>query len=116
VRESGLLAIHWCHAVPHPRRRFERPLVHHYIIDGEDSFVKKVKRLKELWPRIGVERTNLGDFKLAWWRLNQEQGEVGLREFYRSAYLVKAEEILGYLENGALVADSSFADFKQSSA
>jgi hypothetical protein len=116
VRDSGLLPIHWCYDIPHPPPRFERPLVHHYMVDGEDSFVQKVTRLKELWPWIGVDKTSLGDFKLAWWRLYQEQGEIGLREFYRSSYLVKADAIPAYLASRALVSDPSFADFKQSSA
>jgi hypothetical protein len=116
VRERGLLPIHWCEDIPHPRPRFEQPRVHHYMVDGEDGFVRKVKRLKELWPWIGAEKTRLGDFKLAWWQLYQAEGEGGLREYYRSRYLVKAAEIPGDLENGILVSDPTFADFKQRSA
>ena len=116
VREYELSGVHWCHDIPHPRWRFEQSLVHHYMVDDEDSFVRKVERLKDMWPQIGVGPTDLGAFKLAWWQLYQEEGERGLREYYRSRYLVKADEIPGNLENGALVRDTGFADFMKSSA
>ena len=112
VREHGLSGFHWCHDIPHPPPRFDQPLVHHYMIDDEDSFVQKVARLKEQWPEIGVGKTPLGAFKLDWWQLYEEQGESGVREYYRSRHLVKAKNIPSHLENGTLVRDTRFADFK----
>jgi hypothetical protein len=98
---------HWSPNVPHPVMRFGRPLVHHYMIDGEDNFVEKVKSL-ERW-RAGRPHLRLGDFKTKWWNLLEHEGEGGLRAFYRNEYVISASRIPVHLARGELVKDAQFA-------
>jgi hypothetical protein len=109
---------HCCPYVPPARRRqSSKALVHHYMIDGEDDFVRTVTSL-DRWglplgptprPRSGEDR--LGETKKAWWRLYVEAGEAGLRAYYRSTYVVPATALPERLAGGHLVRDDAFAAY-----
>jgi hypothetical protein len=114
-----LLNPHWSVNVPHDVWRFERPLVHHYMIDGEDSFVEKVKSLERWNPLVrGLSKRTgpiaLSAFKTTWWRVYEVKGEAGLRDYYREEYVVSAGSLPMRIARGELVADLEFADFKRS--
>lgn len=121
LREYPVLNPHWSRNVPHSVWRFERPLVHHYMIDGEDSFVQKVTVMEHKWnPQVrGLpERSEpipVSAFKMAWWRVFEVKGEGGLRDYYREEYVVSASSLPIHIGRGELVEDTEFADFKRSS-
>lgn len=120
VRNHAILNPHWSQNIPHPLWRFGRPLVHHYMIDGEDCFVEKVKALERWNPQLrGASGRNepvaVRDFKVHWWRVYEATGEAGLRDYYRREYFVSARSVPTCLERGELVADMEFAEFKRSS-
>ena len=98
--------------------------VHHYMIESEDAFVRKVRsRLRwnpSLKPLV-YERRALRDdeaarykfrgFKRAWWDIYATRGEEGLRDHYRSSYLISGQALRTHLASGDLVLDRAFADF-----
>jgi hypothetical protein len=129
-RVSWLPAIddeHWCRQVPHARWRHDEPALHHYMIQDEEQFVMKVRRLTA-WQTARRRRVesikNVGrrlarrpvpspvsrDFKATWWSIYQEGGEEGLRSYYRSGYTLSADAVSAALEAGDLVHDPGFAD------
>ncbi len=114
VRKHGVSHGHWSPEIPHPPHRHELSLVHHYMVEDEDGFVQKVRTLESLRPQIRDHNVppRLGAFKVAWWRLYEEQGEEGLREYYRTRYVIRAEELERHLEAGELLRDTAFADLK----
>ena len=121
LRQHPLLNPHWSVNVPHAVWRFERPLVHHYMIDGEESFVEKVKALERWNPRVrgSSERGDpvaVSAFKTAWWRVYEAKGEAGLRDYYREEYVVSAGNLPIHIARGEVVEDLEFADFKRSRA
>jgi hypothetical protein len=119
---------HVCAALPHPPwSRFE-PIIHHYMVQSEDRFVMKVKRLRFLHGRyreriafrLGFrpQLTKLDGqhFKDLWWSILIERGDKGLREYYRNEYCLQRDDVERHIRTGALTKDTSFADFKNSSA
>ena len=130
VRSHGVSNPHWSADIPHGLWRFKRLLVHHYMIDDEDSFVEKVKALERWSPQVrdqsepGMalhEPTTSQEqpvrflaFKTAWWRLYEAAGEAGLRDYYRREYVISVERLPTCLERGELVDDTEFASFKRS--
>ena len=119
AREYGVIGPHWSENIPHPFRRLRRALVHHYMIDGEDSFVEKVKALERWNPLLrgqseSMDAVKVRDFKKEWWRVYETEGEAALRDYYRERYLVSASSLPGHIERRELVEDREFADFMQS--
>lgn len=123
LRSHEVLSAHWSRDLPHALWRYERPLVHHYMIGNEDDFVKKVKGF-ERWAAhdlrdptadtaLYLARTRRG-FKAAWWRLYEQSGEAGLRDYYRREYVISASDLPIYLQRGVIVEDAEFANFKRS--
>ena len=118
---------HWSADVPHSVIRFDRPLVHHYMIDGEDSFIDKVRSLERWNPGLrrdaaaseqqtakSEKSSPTRDFKFGWWNIYKERGEAGLREYYRTEYLISRGSLDEHLRSGDLVQDPQFANFKRS--
>lgn len=100
------------------------PFVHHYMIDGEEAFVAKVKSRLRHDPSLKAladERRALRDdeaarykfrrFKRTWWDLYATRGEEGLRNHYRTSYLISEQGLRTHLASGDLVLDRAFADF-----
>ena len=115
VHSHGVLNPHWSGNIPHAPWRFKRPLVHHYMIDGEESFVRKVKGL-EAWNRKVRESPNgsqLREFKKVWWRVYETAGEAGVRDYYRREYVISAASLPTRLLHGEIVEDAEFATFKR---
>ncbi|MCZ7535449.1 MAG: glycosyltransferase family 2 protein [Acidimicrobiia bacterium] len=119
---------HWCREVPHERGGPSEPCVLHYMIQDEQQFVEKVKRLRSWQTRrrrnaeavFDVVRKVLRrpapspvkrDFKAAWWDVYASGGDDGLRDYYRNVYTVPAGAVPGHLDRGELVLDAGFADF-----
>ncbi|CAG0975943.1 hypothetical protein BURK1_01482 [Burkholderiales bacterium] len=116
---------HYCVSIPPERwRSTSRALVHHYMIDGEDSFVQKVTSRMRWNPslrQVAAERRALRDdeaanfnfrgFKRVWWDIYATAGDAGLRSYYRSGYLISAQALPVHLSKGDLVLDREFADF-----
>jgi hypothetical protein len=130
VHSHGVLNPHWSGNISHARWRFKQPLVHHYMIDDEESFVRKVKGL-ERWNRKVREASNVGmarqeltslqpqpvplrAFKAAWWRVYETTGEAGVRDHYRREYVISASSLPIRLQHGEIVEDAEFAKFKRS--
>ena len=128
VREHEISSPHWCLKVPSSPWQPARPLVHHYMIDGEESFVQKVLALQRWSPEVGktplaVETVNqdahdaaelrrrFRDFKVEWWRVYTAGGEAALREYYRTQYVISAAGIPGHVQRGELVHDTAFAAY-----
>ncbi|HEX4490218.1 MAG TPA: glycosyltransferase family 2 protein [Acidimicrobiia bacterium] len=123
---------HWCPEVPHDKGT-EEPVLHHFMIQSEDQFVDKVKRLRS-WQSIRRQRLEdvknvfrrvahrpipspVGrDFKARWWDVYQAGGESGLREYYRSVYTLDAHAIDDAIAAGDLAHDPSFAQHLRSRA
>lgn len=116
---------HWCPEVPHDHGA-EEPALHHFMIQDEDQFVEKVKRLRSWQSRrrqrfesaVNVFRraarrpipSPVGrDFKARWWDEYQAGGESGLREYYRSVYTLDAAAVERAVAAGELVHDPAFA-------
>ena len=132
VRSHGVSNAHWSEDIPHALCRLNQMLVHHYMIDDEDSFVDKVKALERWSPQVrdqseagtawdepspSKERpVRFRAFKTAWWRLYQTAGEDGLRDYYRREYVVSSSRLATCLRRGELVEDTAFARFKRSNA
>ncbi len=121
---------HECGELVPERVRRVPGVVHHYMIQDEDQFVEKVTRLIE-WatpPTSGLaalrwrmqpprKRSLPGwtaSFKKEWWAAYQRGGEEGVRRFYRERYVIPAERIPEYLEQGWLARDDSFAQYAAS--
>lgn len=115
-RSPGIAAPSW--------RRSGVPLVHHYMIDGEDAFVRKVldlgrhfppllESLRQRRPLDDDEAAALGfrGFKRTWWDLYATAGEDALRRHYRASYLIDEPALRAYLASGDLVEDRAFADY-----
>jgi len=117
-RNPDLGSPEWRHAVP---------AVHHYMVQGEDHFVAKVRRFPAWRPRGRPAPVRWYAALLAaaaappapalksavkqeWWRVWETGGEAALREHYRSRVRVRREDIDGHLASGALVRDTSFAE------
>jgi len=116
---------HWCPEVPHERRD-EEAILHHYMIQSEDQFVEKVKRLRS-WQSQRRQRLEdvkgvfrrlarrpmpspVGrDFKARWWDVYQEGGESGLRTYYRDVYTLGQDAIDAAVAAGDLVHDPALA-------
>lgn len=124
VRRYGVSDPHWCKNVPHAQPRFRRPLVHHYMIDDEESFVAKVKALERWSPQVRTRPqadtalheelpVRFGAFKTAWWRVYEDAGETGLRDYYRREYVISASSLPIRLQRGEIVEDTEFANFKR---
>jgi hypothetical protein len=125
VRTKGVTNPHWSWGIRGRVGRFDQPLIHHYMIDGEDSFVDKVKSLERWGTQVFAEELRKASrgwtppmarpFKAEWWRLYEVSGEAGLRDYYRKEYLISAKRLNGHLERGDLIQDTQFASFKRSS-
>ena len=124
VREHELTSPHWCPAVGSLAWRPPHPLVHHYMIDDEDSFVRKVVALARWSPQVrhsapdaAGEKDGTGsqvrfrDFKTAWWRLYESGGERALRDYFRTSFMISATALAGHVERRELVQDTAFADW-----
>jgi hypothetical protein len=98
--------------------------VHHYMIEDEDAFVAKVRsRLRwnpSLRPSLDEKRPLRDDeaaryrfrgFKRAWWDLYATRGEAGLRDYYRTQYVVSRDALARHLAAGEIVEDRAFADY-----
>jgi hypothetical protein len=98
VRAHEISSAHWCPKVPTMPWRPARPLVHHYMIDDEESFVQKVVALQRWSPEVGKTplaaepvsqdahdaaelRRRFRDFKVEWWRVYSTGGEEAVREY-----------------------------------
>jgi hypothetical protein len=130
VRSHGVSNPHWSAGIPHGLWRFDQLLVHHYMIDDEDSFVAKVKTLERWNPQVRdrsetgtalhdptpskEQPANIRAFKTAWWRLYEAAGEAGLRDYYRREYVISASCLPTCVQRGELVEDTEFAKFKRS--
>ncbi len=101
--------------------------VHHYMIESEDAFVEKVRSFLgwEPWLQSLLdERRAMRDdeaehfrfrgFKREWWDLYATRGEEGLRDYYRSFYVLSEPMLREHLASGDLVLDRSFADYLHS--
>lgn len=104
------------------------PTVHHYMIRDEDQFVMKVRRLTSWRERKGLNsklwyhkaRRLLGiplppyvaGFKAEWWNVYRDGGEDGLRRYYRATYRLQSRDLPHLIEEGAIVKDDAFADWK----
>ena len=116
---------HWCTEVPHPVFRHVEPAVHHYMIQDEDQFVQKVKRLMS-WARPQKRSARLrwyahhlrhrddlpkwiGASKREWWRVYAHDGEEGLRAYYRDVYTLSEGRVRDALDDGTLAEDPAFA-------
>jgi len=126
IRQQTLSNPHWSKAVPHGLVRLPERVVHHYMVDGEDSFVEKVKSFEVWTPDIRRDvsprpesqagqnhRPLLRPFKIEWWRIYEDGGEAGLRDYYRREYVIAAARIRMHLDRGELVHDLQFAQFKR---
>jgi hypothetical protein len=119
---------HVCGELPHAPWAPYEPLVHHYMVQSEDRFVMKVKRLRSLHGRyrerialsLGfrpeLAKLERDHFKKLWWSIFIRRGEEGLREYYRNKYCLHRDDVDRHMETGALLRDTSFADFKTSSS
>lgn len=130
IRRALLNDAHRSPAIPAPAwMDLGAHFVHHYMIEDEDAFVEKVRTLARWNPALAPladERRPLRDdeaaryqfrgFKLDWWNLYATRGEDGLREHYRSTYLVSERALREHLSNGDLLLDRAFADFVRASA
>ena len=125
VRSHGVSGAHWSGDIPHALSRLKRPLVHHYMVDGEESFVAKVKAIDRWSPQVrnqlevgtagqAEQPFRFRDFKKAWWRIYEDAGESGLRDYYRSEYVISAGSLPTRLQHGEIVEDAEFAQFKRS--
>lgn len=132
LRNHALSNPHWSNNLPHAYLQQELPLIHHYMIDDEDSFVRKARDLTRwnvehhlrgksrlygvlwrAWHRVaGNASRQHRSFKREWSRLYEEEGELAVRELYRETYVLRAADVAGHLERGDLVLDTAFADFK----
>lgn len=105
-------------------RRAATPLVHHYMIDGEDAFVRKVEDLGRHFPPLlesldqrrplrDDEAAALGfrGFKRDWWDRYATAGPDALRRHYRDTYLIGEAALRAWLASGDLVEDRAFADY-----
>lgn len=105
------------------------PALHHYMIRDEDQFVMKVRRLAAWRPRTGLAskrwyhrvralsgmrppRPFVAAFKREWWDVFERGGEAALREYFRTSYRVRTEDLPRHLEAGELVRDTAFAEFR----
>ena len=104
------------------------PTVHHYMIRDEDQFVMKVTRLSAWREREGLKsklwyhklRRAFGiplppyvaGFKSEWWNVYRDGGEAGLRQYYRDTYRVQSRDLPRLIEEGALVRDDAFGDWR----
>ena len=114
----------WGPAVGSLAWRPPHPLVHHYMIDDEESFVRKVVALARWSPQVRHsapdatgEKDGTGsqvrfrDFKTAWWRLYESGGERALRDYFRTSFMISAAALAGHVERRELVQDTAFADW-----
>lgn len=105
-------------------RRTRTPLVHHYMVDDEDDFVRKVLDYPRHYPALAASlarRRALSDdgagaidfrgFKRTWWDLFLTGGEAALRAYYRSTYRLDAPSLERHLASGDLVEDRAFAEY-----
>lgn len=105
-------------------RRTGTPLVHHYMVDGEEAFVRKVLDYPRHYPALGeslAQRRPLADdeaasigfrgFKRTWWDLYLAGGDAALRAHFRSTYRLDPPALERYLASGDLVEDRAFADY-----
>jgi hypothetical protein len=118
---------HWCREVPHPPHRHEVPAVHHYMVQSEDQFVRKVTRLiswapppegrraRKKWERTPEIERPLPQwsswFKKEWWAAYQQGGEAGVRDYYRNVYTLSGERRERALADGSLVRDPGFSEW-----
>jgi len=109
VHSHGVLNPHWSGNIPHPLWRFKRPLVHHYMVDDEENFVRKVKGLDP-----SKRKAPMRGFKANWWRIYQTAGEEGVREHFRREYILSASSLPVRVQHGEIVEDAEFAEFKRS--
>lgn len=118
VLRYRVTSAHLCQKVPPGlRRQTSVAIVHHYMIDGADDFVKTVASL-DRWGMV-LEPTapglppaandRLGETKKLWWRVYRQGGEAALREYYRSSYVVPASELPARIDAGRIVRDDAFA-------
>jgi hypothetical protein len=115
---------HVCAGLPHAPWSPVDPIIHHYMVQSEDRFVMKVKRLSSLHgryrERIALRlgcRPHLAKlrghhFKEMWWSVFVERGEEGLRNYYRNEYCLQLQDVNQHLRAGTLTKDTLFADFK----
>jgi hypothetical protein len=96
------------------------------MIDGEENFVAKVKAL-ERWDSPIRSQVEAGmalpgqkhqplrfrAFRGVWWRIYEDAGEAGLRDYYRSEYVISASSLPIRLQRGDIVEDAEFAKFKR---
>jgi len=128
VRAHEISSAHWCTEVPSRPWRPARPLVHHYMINDEESFVQKVLALQRWSPEVGKTRVaddpagqdahdaaelrrRFRDFKVEWWRVYSAGGEEAVRQYFRTKYMIPASAVPGHVARGELVQDTEFADY-----
>ncbi len=120
---------HWCRLVPHPRYRPKAHAVHHYMIQDEDQFARKVMRLIEwvqapsgvlqrrAWKKTPSRQRDLpksmAPFKRQWWKVYQQGGEEAVRDYYRNTYTLNAERVREALASGELVGDDDFLQWAE---
>jgi hypothetical protein len=122
---------HFCPEVPHSPWGPPEPVVHHYMIQDEDQFVLKVRRLESWRQRSGLSLKRfvlyhrlrgwlgldpllkINERKKEWWSIYMRAGEGGLREYYRQQYVVSAQDVVRYVASGDLVRDAAFADWNR---
>ncbi|MEO8485248.1 MAG: glycosyltransferase family 2 protein [Betaproteobacteria bacterium] len=117
---------HWCESIPRRLwRSTARPMIHHYMIDREDSFIQKVLSLERWDPAVRASApaadhraaaARFGVEKMAWWRLYEERGEAGLRDHYQNHYVIGADALERHLRRGDLVEDRRFAEIMRARA
>jgi hypothetical protein len=98
--------------------------VHHYMIEDEDALVAKVHSQLRWAPSLRGsldERRALSDeeaarcwfrgFKRTWWDLYATRGEAGLRDYYRTRYVLSREALARHIAAGEIVEDRAFAGY-----
>ena len=117
---------HWCLEVPHVRWRHPESAVHHYMVQDENQFVDKVRRLiawarppdgalsRVRWRLRPARKRDLPrwsePWKKEWWAVYQRSGEEGLRSYYRTRYTISAPDVARYLAEGKLLHDDGFSE------
>lgn len=118
---------HSCRLIPHDRYRYALPAVHHYMIQDEDQFVKKVARLIEwvepptdeleraVWDATPAREKDLPDsmaaFKREWWGVYKRGGEAAVRDYYRNVYTLPADRVREAVAAGELAEDDAFLEW-----
>lgn len=120
---------HRANELPHAEWSPDDWMVHHYMVRDEDQFLMKVRRLTSWRQRRGIkskrwyhkarealgmspEKPFVAGFKEEWWDVLENEGEDGLRRYYRTKYRIQEADLAGHLESGDLVYDDAFANYR----